>query len=166
MAADAPHLRMDGIPSNEDDVSPVGLLCHNLMNFGDKGAGGVAAFEPLILDGLDHSSGYAVRAYNDHSPLRHRADLLHDDDAAPLQIGHHLRIVDDRAEGIDLFSLPKHGVYKVNRTVDAEAEACCLCQLYFLHGPSSQSSVIRPMIRREASRNSRVPPSSVMPSSS
>ena len=166
MAADALHLRVCGIPRDQDDIAALRPLCHDLMNFGYKRAGGVAAVEPAFPDGLNDGCRHAVRAHHEHSALRYLAGFIHDHHTALLQIIHHLWVVDDRAEGINGFPLLQHGVNHADRPVHAEAKARRFCQLYFLHGPSPQSSVIRSIIRREASRSSRVPPSCVMPSSS
>ena len=166
MAADPLHLRMGGVTRNEDNLPLRRTLRHDLMDFGDKGTGSIAAVDSPFPDSLDHGSRHAMCTYDEHSPLRYLAELIYNDDAALLQITDYLRVVNNRAEGIDCFPLFQHGIDQADRTVDAEAEARRFRQPYFLHGPSSQSSVIRSMIRREASRSSRVPPSSVMPNSS
>ena len=105
MAADAPHLRVCGIPRNQNDIAALRPLCHDLMDFGYKRAGRVAAVEPPLLDGLSDGCRHAVRAHHEHSPLRHLAGFIHNHNAAFFQIGHHLWVVDNRAERINGFPL-------------------------------------------------------------
>ena len=112
-----------GVADEDHAVVAGGEAAHFAVHLGDQGARGVddGLVAPLGfgLDGGRHSVG------REHQPSAHRrlVDLVDEDGAAGLQIGHHVAVVDDLAPDVHGRAVAVEGpLDHLDRPLDASAE--------------------------------------------
>ena len=123
MTADTQHLGVLGIACDEHRGTCGGVLGHDFVNLRHEGAGGVATPHAQILHLTIGALGHAVGADDQHAAGGHLGRVVHDGDATGGQIVHHLRVVDDGAEGAYPLALVQQAAHLIDRIIDAEAES-------------------------------------------
>ena len=122
MADDSLHLRMVGIPGNQNPLGFPGIRRYNPMDLGHKRTGGVQYLHPALHQRIVHSLAHTVGA-DDNGIPRHRLLRLMDGIYPQLQkLLYHLRIVNDGAEGANPLSLLHRRKHHIHRPAHTKAE--------------------------------------------
>ncbi len=130
---DALHLRVAGVPHNDDVPSLPALLLHDIVNSFHKWAGCIDALQFLLAKDPDDLLRNPVGP-DDDAALGKLHELLPGlQHLHPLfrKLPYHFLIVHDRAIGIYILPVFYLFIHGVHRALHAEAEAHALRQLYF-----------------------------------